>query len=79
MKPASPRTYSQRLIETEAACARGRAHVERQWQIILEKDMRGADTALSRQLLRTYYETLALHEAALARLLDEIALRREAS
>ena len=70
MKP--PPSHAHRLVEAEQAVALGRDHIARQWQIILEKDQRGADTALSRQLLRTFYEVQTLHEEQLDRLLDEV-------
>ena len=72
--PSIPRAFmASRLAQAEEAVRFGHAHIARQVEIIAELEHEGHDTAQARDLLRTFRDTLAGHEADRNRLLSELS------
>jgi hypothetical protein len=63
----------QQLAEIEAAVVQGRRHIERQHAIIAELERKGHHTAQAVNLLQTFREIRAEHEAHRDRLRAELA------
>jgi hypothetical protein len=70
--PAERAMAERHLAQAEAAVRLGRAHIERQCEIILELERDGHDFGQAKDLLATFRDVQTQHEVHRDRLLAEL-------